>query len=68
MQTKAYNKDGIVMSRKQISTMRNNFQATLNYSKRFVDKHYVAAVLGTQLETIVLRMYLLVEQILQKRD
>ena len=38
MQTKAYNKDGIVMSRKQISTMRNNFQATLNYSKRFVDK------------------------------
>jgi TonB-linked SusC/RagA family outer membrane protein len=50
MQTKAYNKDGIVMSRKQISTMRNNFQATLNYSKRFVDKHYVAAVLGTQLE------------------
>lgn len=30
--------------------MRNNFQATLNYSKRFADKHYVAAILGTQLE------------------
>ena len=47
---KNYNRDGIVLSREQVSTMRNNFQATLNYSKRFADKHYVAAILGTQLE------------------
>ncbi|EOV8823425.1 hypothetical protein ACN65G_004687, partial [Salmonella enterica subsp. enterica] len=39
---KNYNRDGIVLSREQVSTMRNNFQATLNYSKRFADKHYVA--------------------------
>ena len=28
---KNYNRDGIVLSREQVSTMRNNFQATLNY-------------------------------------
>ena len=35
---KNYNRDGIVLSREQISTMRNNFQATLNYNKKFEDK------------------------------
>ena len=47
---KNYNRDGIVLSREQISTMRNNFQATLNYNKKFADKHQVSGVLGTQLE------------------
>lgn len=47
---KNYNRDGIVLSREQISTTRNNFQATLNYKKRFMNTHAVAAILGTQLE------------------
>ena len=45
-----YNRDGLEMSREQISTMRNNFHATLNYSKKFVEKHSVAGILGAQLE------------------
>ena len=53
---KNYNRDGIVLSREQVSTMRNNFQATLNYNKKFAEKHYVAAILGAQLENMNVRM------------
>lgn len=52
---KNYNRDGIVLSRGQVSTTRNNFQATLNYNKRFADKHYVAGILGTQVENYNLK-------------
>lgn len=48
--TRNYNREGLEMSREQISTMRNNFHATLNYSKKIVAKHYVAGILGMQLE------------------
>ena len=47
---KNYNRDGIVLSRNQISSVRNNFQATLNYDKDFAEKHHIAGVLGTQIE------------------
>lgn len=48
--TRNYNREGLEMSREQISTMRNNFHATLNYSKKIAAKHYVAGILGMQLE------------------
>lgn len=48
--TRNYNVNGLEMSREQVSTMRNNFHATLNYDRKFADKHYVAGVLGIQLE------------------
>lgn len=47
---KNYNLDGIILRRSQESKMRNNFHATLNYSKKFSNKHYIAAIAGTQLE------------------
>ena len=47
---KNYNRDGIVLSRNQISSVRNNFQATLNYDKDFLEKHHISGVLGTQIE------------------
>lgn len=48
--TKNYNREGLEMSRRQKSFMRNNFHATLNYSKKFADKHFVSGVLGAQIE------------------
>lgn len=48
--TRNYNREGLEMSRKQISTMRNNFHATLNYSKKFNDKHFISGVAGMQIE------------------
>lgn len=45
-----YNSGGMIVSRKQVSTMRNNFHATLNYSHKFGDKHFVSSVAGLQLE------------------
>ncbi len=45
-----YNSGGMIVSRKQVSTMRNNFHATLNYSHKFGDKHFVSGVAGLQLE------------------
>lgn len=47
---KNYNRDGIVLSREQITRFRNNFQATLNYSNKFAEKHSVAGMLGMQIE------------------
>lgn len=52
---KNYNLDGIILRRSQESKMRNNFHATLNYSKKFANKHYVAAIAGTQLENYSIR-------------
>ena len=48
--TRNYNREGLMMSREQISTMRNNFLATLNFDRTFADKHTVAAILGMQME------------------
>lgn len=48
--TKNYNTGGLEMSREQITSIRNNFHATLNYSNKFLDKHFVSGVLGYQLE------------------
>lgn len=47
---KNYNRDGIVLSRTQVTSMRNNFQATLNFKKNITDQHHVSSVLGAQLE------------------
>lgn len=48
--TKNYNTGGLEMSREQVTSIRNNFHATLNYSNKFLDKHFVSGVLGYQLE------------------
>lgn len=50
MQAKAYNKDGILMSRNQISSFRNNFHATLNFNKEINELHNISSVVGFQLE------------------
>lgn len=53
--TKNFNREGLEMSRKQVSTMRNNFHVTLNYNKKFGGKHYVSGVLGAQIENYNLK-------------
>ena len=47
-----YNRDGLEMSREQISTMRNNFHATLNYSKKFVEKTFGRGNLGCSIRKL----------------
>lgn len=53
--TKNYNSDGLEMSREQKTSMRNNFHATLNYSTKFLGKHFVSGVLGYQLENYTIK-------------
>lgn len=48
--TKNYNRDGLEMIRDQVSTIQNNFHATLNYEKRFADQHYISGIAGMQIE------------------
>lgn len=48
--TRNYNREGLEMIRDQVSTIQNNFHATLNYEKTFAKKHYLSLVAGMQLE------------------
>lgn len=47
---KNYNRDGIVLSRDQSFSVRNNFQSSLNYSKKLFDRHFISGIIGMQLE------------------
>ncbi len=49
--TKNYNREGIEMSRENISTLSNNLFATLNYTKVFGEIHDVSAIAGAQIES-----------------
>jgi TonB-linked SusC/RagA family outer membrane protein len=49
--TRNYNRDGIEMSRTQITSVQNNFYATLNYNQRFGKHHDISAIIGSQLES-----------------
>lgn len=48
---KNLNREGLDMSRKQETSLRNIVYATLNYSKKFLDQHSIGVIAGTQLET-----------------
>jgi len=48
--TKNLNREGLDMSRKQTTTVRNNVYATLNYNKDFLEKHTVGVTAGLQIE------------------
>ncbi|MFV0268896.1 MAG: SusC/RagA family TonB-linked outer membrane protein [Draconibacterium sp.] len=47
-----YNRGGLAVSRSQTTTVDNNFFSTLNYSKRFIDKHDFSAIAGIQGESL----------------
>lgn len=47
---KNLNREGIMMTRDQVSSMRHNFQAVLNYNRKFAGKHNLGAMAGMQLE------------------
>lgn len=55
MMTRNYNREGIEMSRLQISQRTNNVFSTLNFNKRFLDKHEVSGIAGLQLEDLVIK-------------
>ncbi len=55
MMTKNYNREGIEMSRSQISRRTNNVFSTLNFNKRFLDMHEISAIAGIQLEDLVIK-------------
>jgi len=45
-----YNREGLEMSRKQETSIRNNLYATLNYNKTFAEQHSISTTAGAQLE------------------
>jgi len=49
--TKNYNREGLEINRRQISSVQNNLFTTLNYSKTFADIHDVSAIVGLQIES-----------------
>ena len=50
MMTKNYNREGIEISRSQVSSIINNVFTTLNFDKTFAEVHGISAILGLQLE------------------
>ncbi len=48
--TRNLNREGLDMSRKQETSLRNIVYATLNYNKKIANDHSIGAILGTQLE------------------
>ena len=50
-----YNREGLEMSRSNISTLDNNLYTTLNYNKTFAEKHDVSAIAGVQLDNLIIK-------------
>ncbi len=55
MMTKNFNREGIEMSRSQVSRRTNNVFSTLNFNKRFLELHEISAIAGIQLEDLVIK-------------
>lgn len=49
--TKNFNREGLEINRAQVSTMNNNFFATLNFDRNITENHHVAAIAGMQMES-----------------
>lgn len=55
MMTKNYNREGIEISRAQLSTIVNSLFSTLNFNKKYNDLHDVSAIAGLQLEDRIIK-------------
>lgn len=64
---KNYNRDGIVLSRTQVTSMRNNFQATLNFKKTLQINIMYQVFLVLNWRITLRKMCTLVASILQRR-
>lgn len=55
MMTKNFNREGIEMSRNQVSNITNNLFSTLSFNKTFNTKHEISSILGMQIESMTLK-------------
>lgn len=53
--TKNFNREGLEISRNQVSTMNNNLYSTLNYNKILSDIHNISVIAGLQLEALTIK-------------
>jgi TonB-linked SusC/RagA family outer membrane protein len=53
--TKNYNREGLEIGRRHVNSINNNLFATLNYNKTFGSVHAVSAILGAQMESMVIK-------------
>lgn len=51
--TKNLNREGLDMSRRQETSLRNIVYATLDYNKKFSNNHTIGVILGSQLESYI---------------
>ncbi|MCL4481341.1 MAG: TonB-dependent receptor, partial [Bacteroidetes bacterium] len=53
--TKNFNREGLEMNRRSVSTIDNNLFTTLNYSKKFAEIHDFSTIVGMQLESTIIK-------------
>ncbi len=53
--TKNYNREGIEMSRSQVSSVNNSLYSTLSYNKEFGQRHNISAIAGVQMEGLTIK-------------
>lgn len=53
--TKNYNREGLEIGRRHTNSINNNLFATLNYNKTFGSVHDISAIVGAQIESLVIK-------------
>lgn len=53
--TKNFNREGIEMNRRNVSSLDNNLFTTINYNKKFARVHDFSAIAGIQLESTIIK-------------